>query len=187
MLGYPGGELALKRGYRQLTDLAKSEDGAFPTTAIAARESWLKDSKNREIALNFLRAFTDGSGLARTDAAISKKVLRKYTRVDDEAVLQATFEYYQKYFGETLKVKERSYANLLQLLDHPKAKDVIQSGSSITACSSRYAGSRSIAAGSISRSFPNLLSPSFPNASIGNPCETGIGPPIKTFGVTPLG
>jgi NitT/TauT family transport system substrate-binding protein len=123
MLGYPGGELALKRGYRQLTDLAKSEDGAFPTTAIAARESWLKDSKNREIALNFLRAFTEGLTLARTDAAISKKVLRKYTRVDDEPVLQATFEYYRKYFGETLKVNERSYANLLQLLDHPKAKD----------------------------------------------------------------
>ena len=53
MLGYPGGELLLKRGYRQLTDLANSEDGAFPTTAIAVREAWLKDTKNREIALNF--------------------------------------------------------------------------------------------------------------------------------------
>src|SRR5262249_34477502 len=123
ILGYPGGELALKRGYRQLTDLAKSEDGAFPTTAIAARESWLKDAKNREITLNFLRAFTDGLMLAKTDSAITKKVLRKYTRVDDEAVLQSTFEYYRKYFGDTLRVTERSYANLLQLLDHPKAKD----------------------------------------------------------------
>ena len=74
-----------KKGFRQLTDLAKSEDGAFPTTAIAARESWLKDPKNREIALNFLRGFTDGLTLARTDAAMSKKVLRKYTRVEDEA------------------------------------------------------------------------------------------------------
>lgn len=123
MLGYPGGEVALKRGYRQLTDLAKSEDGAFPTTAIAARESWLKDPKNREVALNFLRAFTEGLTLAKTDAALAKKVLRKYTRVDDEAVLQATFEYYKKYFGDSLKVNERSYATLLQLLDHPKAKD----------------------------------------------------------------
>jgi NitT/TauT family transport system substrate-binding protein len=123
ILGYPGGELALKRGYRQLTDLAKSEDGAFPITAIAARESWLKDPKNREVALNFLRAFSDGLTLARTNGAISKKVLRKYTRVDDEVVLQATFEYYKKFFGDTLKVNEKSYANLLQLLDHPKAKD----------------------------------------------------------------
>jgi len=123
MLGYPASELALKKGFRQLTVLAKGGDGAFPTTAIAARESWLKDSKNREIALNFLRAFTEGLTLARTDVALSKKVLRKYTRVDDEAVLQATFEYYKKYFGHTLKVDEKSYANLLQLLDHPKAKD----------------------------------------------------------------
>lgn len=123
MLGYPASEVALKKGFRQLTVLAKGEDGAFPTTAIAARESWLKDSKNREIALNFLRAFTDGLTLARTNVALSKKVLRKYTRVDDEAVLQATFEYYKKYFGDTLKVDEKSYANLLQLLDHPKAKD----------------------------------------------------------------
>lgn len=30
-------------------------------------------------------------------------------------------------------------------------------------------------------------SPSFPNASIGNPGETGTGSPIQTFGVTPLG
>ena len=123
MLGYPASEVALKKGFRQLTVLAKGEDGAFPTTAIAARESWLKDSKNRAIALNFLRAFTDGLILARTEAALSKKVLRKYTRVDDEAVLQATFEYYKKYFGDTLRVDEKSYANLLQLLDHPKAKD----------------------------------------------------------------
>ena len=113
MLGYPASEVALKKGFRLLTVLAKGEDGAFPTTAIAARESWLKDSKNREIALNFLRAFTDGLTLARTDVALSKKVLRKYTRVDDEAVLQATFEYYKKYFGDTLKVDEKSYANLL--------------------------------------------------------------------------
>src|SRR5439155_13865657 len=102
MLGYPASDVALKKGFRQLTVLAKGEDGAFPTTAIAARESWLRDSKNREVALNFLRAFTDGLTLARTEAALSKKVLRKYTRVDDEAVLQATFEYYKKYFGDTL-------------------------------------------------------------------------------------
>jgi len=123
MLGYPASDVALKRGFRQISDLARGEDGAFPTTAIAVRESWLKDSRNREIALNFLRGFSDGLTLARTDVALSKKVLRKYTRVDDEAVLQATFDYYKKYFGETPRVNERSYANLLQLLDQPKAKD----------------------------------------------------------------
>ena len=123
MLGYPVSEVALKRGFRQLTDLANGENGAFPTTAIAARESWLKVPKNREVALDFLSGFSDGLTLARTDAAMAKKVLRKYTRVEDDAVLQATFEYYRKYFGDSLRVNEKSYANLLQLIDHPKAKD----------------------------------------------------------------
>lgn len=123
MLGYPASEVALKKGFTQLSDLAKTENGAFPTTAIAVREAWLKDAKNREITINFLRAFTEGLVLAKSDAAISKKVLRKYTRIEDDGILQATFEYYRKFFGETLKINERSYANLLQLLDHPKAKD----------------------------------------------------------------
>ena len=108
-------------------------------TAIAARESWLKDQRNREIALNFLRGFTDGLTLARTDAALSRRA-RKYTRVDNEAVLQATFEYYRRYFGETLQVNERSYANLLQLLDHPRPRMPIPSVSSITVWSIRYTG-----------------------------------------------
>jgi NitT/TauT family transport system substrate-binding protein len=122
MLGYPASEVALKRGFTQLSNLAKTENGAFPTTAIVARESWLKDTKNREIAINFLRAFTEGLVLAKSDATISKKVLRKYTRVEDDAILLSTFEYYRKFFGETLKINERSYANLLQLVDDPKAK-----------------------------------------------------------------
>jgi len=122
MLGYPASEVALKKGFTQLSHLAKTENGAFPTTAIVARESWLRDAKNREIAGNFLRAFTEGLALAKSDATMSKKVLRKYTRVDDDAILQSTFEYYRQFFGETLKINERSYANLLQLVDHPKAK-----------------------------------------------------------------
>ena len=122
MLGYPASEVALTKGFTQLSNLAKTENGAFPTTAIAARESWLKDARNREIAVNFLRAFTEGLVLAKSDSAMSKKVLRKYTRVEDDAILQSTFDYYRKFFGETLKINERSYANLLQLVDHPKAK-----------------------------------------------------------------
>jgi ABC-type nitrate/sulfonate/bicarbonate transport system substrate-binding protein len=122
MLGYPASEVALKKGFTQLSHLAKTENGAFPTTAIVAKESWLKDGKNREIAINFLRAFTEGLALAKSDAAISKKVLRKYTRVENDGILLSTFEYYRQFFGETLKINERSYANLLQLVDQPKAK-----------------------------------------------------------------
>lgn len=122
MLGYPASEVALKKGFIQLSHLAKTENGAFPTTAIVVKESWLKEGKNREIAINFLRAFTEGLVLAKSDAAISKKVLRKYTRVEDDGILLSTFEYYRQFFGDTLKINEQSYANLLQLVDHPRAK-----------------------------------------------------------------
>ncbi len=122
MLGYPASEVALKKGFTQLSHLAKTENGAFPTTAIVVRESWLKNTRDREVAVNFLRAFTEGLLLAKSDAAISKNVLRKYTRVEDDGILLATFDYYRQFFGETLKINERSYANLLQLVDNPKAK-----------------------------------------------------------------
>ena len=123
MLGYPASEVALKKGFPSAYGPGQERRWSVPYHGNRGSRIVAQRSKNREVALNFLRAFTDGLTLARTNAAISKKVLRKYTRVEDEAVLQATFEYYKQYFGDTLKVNERSYANLLQLLDHPKAKD----------------------------------------------------------------
>ncbi len=122
ILGYPANQLALQAGFKQLTQLGKTEYGLFPNVAIGTRESWLKGAKNRELALNFLRAFSDGLALAKKDSAASKRVMRKYARVNDDAILQASFEFYKEQFPPTLRVDERSYANLLRYLDHPKAK-----------------------------------------------------------------
>ncbi|MGZ9172116.1 MAG: hypothetical protein ACXW52_10970 [Candidatus Binatia bacterium] len=36
-------------------------------------------------------------------------------------MLQASFEFFKDQFPQTLRVDERSYANLLRYLDHPKA------------------------------------------------------------------
>lgn len=121
MLGYPHNQYALQAGFRQLIQLAKTEYGHFPNVAIGARESWLKLPRNREIAINFLRGFSDGLALAKKDATVSKKVLRKYARLNDETVLQATFEFFRDQFPPNLRVDERSYTNLLRYIDHPKA------------------------------------------------------------------
>lgn len=122
ILGYPTNQFALQAGFKQLTHLGKSEYGLFPNVAIGTRESWLKTPKNRESAIHFLRAFSEGLALARKDAALSKKVMRKYARLNDDAILQASFEFYKDQFPQTLRVDERSYVNLLRYLDHPKAK-----------------------------------------------------------------
>ena len=70
-----------------------------------------------------MRAMSEGLLLARTDATVGKRALGKYTRVNDEAVLQGTFDFYKPYWSTTLRIEERAIANALRFLEHPKAKD----------------------------------------------------------------
>ena len=52
-----------------------------------------------------------------------QKALR-YTRVQDEATLQSTFEFFQPYFPVSLRTIEKAMANAIKFLDHPKAKQL---------------------------------------------------------------
>ena len=129
MVGYPFGLNAKNAGFHLLFRPSQTEYGLFPTAVIAARESWLKDIKNRRTAMDFLRALTEGLQLVRENAGATKKALRKLTRVEDEAVLQGSFEFYREAFPNTLRTPEKAMANALKFVDHPKAKqaDVKQS------------------------------------------------------------
>jgi ABC-type nitrate/sulfonate/bicarbonate transport system substrate-binding protein len=129
MIGYPFGLNAKNAGFNLLFRPSQTEYGLFPTAVIAARESWLKDAKNRKTAVDFLRALNEGQQLARESAAATKRALRKFTRVDDDASLQGSFEYYKDAFPASLRVIEKAMANALKFVDHPKAKqaDVKQS------------------------------------------------------------
>lgn len=122
MIGYPFGLRAKKEGFHLLFRPSDTDYGLFPTAVLAARESWLKDAKNRRVAVDFLRALNEGQQLARENAEASKKTLRKYTRVDDDAELQGSFEFYRSAFASTLRTTDRSMANALKFIDHPKAK-----------------------------------------------------------------
>jgi NitT/TauT family transport system substrate-binding protein len=129
MIGYPFGLNAKNAGFNLLFRPSQTEYGLFPTAVIAARESWLKDAKNRRTAVDFLRALNEGQQLARENAAASKRALRKFTRVEDDASLQGSFEYYKDAFPPSLRVIEKAMANALKFVEHPKAKqaDVRQS------------------------------------------------------------
>jgi ABC-type nitrate/sulfonate/bicarbonate transport system substrate-binding protein len=129
MVGYPFGLNAKNAGFHLLFRPSQTEYGLFPTAVIAARESWLKDIKNRRTAMDFLRALTEGLQLVRENSTVTKKALRKFTRVEDEAVLQGSFEFYREAFPSTLRTPEKAMANALKFVDHPKAKqaDVKQS------------------------------------------------------------
>jgi NitT/TauT family transport system substrate-binding protein len=129
LIGYPFGLRAKAAGFPLLFRPMDSEYGLFPTAVIAARESWLKDPRNRRIALDFLRSLSEGLQLTRESADTVKRALRKYTRVDDEVLLQGSVEYFREAFPKTLATREKAMANALKFIDHPKAKqyDVTQS------------------------------------------------------------
>ena len=129
MIGYPYGMNAKNAGFNLLFRPSQTEYGLFPTAVIAARESWLKDAKNRRVAVDFLRALHEGLVLSRENATVTKKALKKFTRVDDDASLQGSFEYYKDAFPPSLRVIEKAMANALKFVEHPKAKgaDVRQS------------------------------------------------------------
>ena len=122
MIGYPFGLNAKNAGFNLLFRPSQTEYGLFPTAVIAARESWLKEPKGRKLAVDFLRALGEGQLLARENAAVTKKALRKFTRVDDEASLQGSYEFYKDAFPPTLRVIEKAMANALKFVEHPKAK-----------------------------------------------------------------
>ncbi|MGE5215519.1 MAG: ABC transporter substrate-binding protein [Chloroflexota bacterium] len=122
MIGYPFGLNAQNAGFHLLFRPSQTEYGLFPTAVIAARESWLKDAKNHKVAVDFLRALQEGQLLARDNATVTKRALRKFTRVNDEALLQGSFEYYREAFAPTLRVVDKAMTNALKFVDHPKAK-----------------------------------------------------------------
>jgi NitT/TauT family transport system substrate-binding protein len=124
MIGNPFSLKAKQAGFQILFRPADTEYGLYPNATLAARESWLKIPHNHKVAVNFLRAMGEGLHLAKTDAALSKKALRRYLRVQDETTLQATLEFIQPYFPESLQTSEKAMANGIKFLDNPKAKEL---------------------------------------------------------------
>lgn len=124
MIGYPAAMRVEQAGFPRLFTFAELGDfGLYPTAIVATRDGWLREPGNRDVALRFLRALAAGMEVARTDPAVYKRVVGKYAQTDDDAMLQATFEYTKLYFPQTLRTEERSIVNALQLIDHPGARD----------------------------------------------------------------
>jgi NitT/TauT family transport system substrate-binding protein len=129
MIGYPFGLNAKNAGFNLLFRPSQTEYGLFPTAVLAARESWLKEPKNHKLTIDFLRVMNEAQQLARDNASVSKRALGKFTRVNDDVLLQGSIEYYKDAFPRSIRVIEKAMANALKFVDHPKAKqfDVRQS------------------------------------------------------------
>ena len=129
MIGYPFGLNAKNAGFHLLFRPSQTEYGLFPTAVLAARESWLKEPRNHKLTIDFLRVMNEAQQMARDNAAVSKRALGQFTRVDDDVLLQGSFEYYREAFPRTIRVNEKAMSNAFKFVEHPKARqfDIRQS------------------------------------------------------------
>lgn len=81
---------ARKMGLKGLLDISKLEAN-FPVTTVATRRSYLKSNEN--IVRQFLKAYIEGVVLAKKDPVFAKKVIAKYSRSDDQEVLDESYEW----------------------------------------------------------------------------------------------
>jgi hypothetical protein len=95
----------------------------FPNTPVSTSESFLK--ANREIALRFLRGFTQGLNRLRTDKEFSMKVLSKYTQVtDSETLAQLYLTYGVRYSGDRIPyVRAEGIDEILKKIPTKEARD----------------------------------------------------------------
>jgi NitT/TauT family transport system substrate-binding protein len=76
--------------------IADPEDfgGAYPTTPVAARISFIKDK--RDTARKFTRALLEGIHVYKTQKEFSKKIIGKYVKTDDNEALEDSYQFFSR-------------------------------------------------------------------------------------------
>ena len=76
--------------------IAEPEDfgGAYPTTPVAARISFIKDK--RETVRKFTRALLEGIHVYKTQKDFSKKVIAKYVKTNDNDALEDSYQFFSR-------------------------------------------------------------------------------------------
>jgi ABC-type nitrate/sulfonate/bicarbonate transport system substrate-binding protein len=108
-LSFPLYAKAIKLGMRELVNFAELGAEDINGTVITTR-GYI--AQQRETALRFLRAFTRGMHRYRTDKEFSKKVLAKYGKINDEEILEGTWQDY----APTLQKSPRPSLKAIQFL-----------------------------------------------------------------------
>ena len=108
-LSFPMYAKAKQLGMRELVNFGELGIEDINGTVITTR-SYI--AQHRDIALRFLRAFTRGMQRYRTDKEFSKKVLAKYGKINDQEILEGTWQDY----APTLQKTPRPSLKAIQFL-----------------------------------------------------------------------
>jgi len=88
VLSYPTTAAAIRKGFKELLDF--TEVGLeFPNSNISITDRFLQSQS--DIARRFLMGYSEGLHRYKTDAVFTKRVMSKYLRVQDQSVLDQTY------------------------------------------------------------------------------------------------
>jgi NitT/TauT family transport system substrate-binding protein len=90
VFSYPELVRVKKMGYRVLVE-PRSLKAYFPTSTIAVKRDYLQ--KNRQVAKNFLRGYSEANRIVRSNKEVGKKVLVKYTGISDPETLDQSYDF----------------------------------------------------------------------------------------------
>lgn len=120
VLSYPTTAAAIRKGYRELIDF--TDIGLeFPNSNVSTTDRFLQTQP--DIARRFLMGYSEGLHRYKTDVAFSKRVMSKYLRVQDQAVLDDTYNLFAPKMPRIPYPTANSIRIALESLsDEPRAK-----------------------------------------------------------------
>jgi NitT/TauT family transport system substrate-binding protein len=93
-LSFPGYGIAMKMGFPMLWDSAKEID--YPWIEITTRRSIIQ--KDRDMVMNYMKAYMEATALFKRDREFGKKVIKKTLRLDNEDLLNESYNLFAKNF-----------------------------------------------------------------------------------------
>jgi NitT/TauT family transport system substrate-binding protein len=112
---------AKRAGMRELVNMAKLGI-EYPQTTIATNGRYLRS--NRDTLLRFTRAYVEGAHRFVNDRELSLKVIAKYTKIQNRATLETTYDDYVPYVKKIPTPSPGSIKTVLEQLaaTDPKAR-----------------------------------------------------------------
>ena len=96
-LSFPGYAIAMKMGFPMLWDSAKEID--YPWIEITTRRAIVQ--KDRDMMMNYMKAHLEGTALFKKDREFGKKVIKKTLRMDNEELVNESYDLFAKAFLPT--------------------------------------------------------------------------------------
>jgi NitT/TauT family transport system substrate-binding protein len=117
-LSSPALTKAKQLGFKEMMDLGDLGI-RFPGLSYMTTEAFIKT--NRPIVINFLKAIIESTHYLKRNKDLSIRVLKKYTKIDEPAVLEETYQLFtQRYFR---LMPTSSTEEIKTVLDQIKDKD----------------------------------------------------------------